>query len=144
MGGAGDAAPRAYAIGLGGRMNYDTRYSPPALVIDAEFSSIGGRRRRKTVSALLDTGSDITAIPATLVEPLGLYPIGRLQLEDVAAELTDVYTYAAGLHIADMMIPRLEVILTQLDFAVIGRDVLNLFYLRLDGPELAFAISSEK
>jgi hypothetical protein len=49
-----------------------------------------------------------------------------------------VFTYAVQLALADVTIPRLEVILTGLDFAVLGRDVLNRFYALLNGPDLTF------
>ena len=47
-------------------------------------------------------------------------------------------TYAVQLTVADLMIPRLEVILTGLDYAILGRDVLNCLYVLLKGPEAAF------
>ena len=47
------------------------------------------------------------------------------------------------LTIADLVIPRLEVVLTGLDFAVVGRDVLNHLYLLINGPELTFDIGAK-
>ncbi|MCZ7572723.1 MAG: retroviral-like aspartic protease family protein [Ardenticatenaceae bacterium] len=121
---------------------YDTTYDPPAPVLDVTVTSVVNRRRRRSLRALLDTGSDITAIPHSLMERLQLYPIGRLQLEDVEATTRMVLTYAVQLTIGDLSIPRLEVILTGLDFAVIGRDVLNRLYLLLNGPELDFHLET--
>lgn len=120
---------------------YESRLNPPAPLLQVTVASIV-RTRREATLALLDTGSDITAIPDKLADPLRLYPIGRLRLEDVEAKTTPVFTYAVQLTVAGVTIPRLEVILTGLDFAVLGRDVLNRFYLLLNGPELTFDLST--
>lgn len=119
---------------------YDTAYDPPAPVAEVIVTNVVNRRRRRSLPALLDTGSDITAIPYDLMDGLQLYPIGRLRLENVEATTKMVLTYPVQLTIGELAIPRLEVILTGLDFVVVGRDVLNRLYLRLNGPELNFAL----
>ena len=121
---------------------YDLTYEPPAPVLDVTVANVTNRRRRRTLPGLLDTGSDITALPATFVDTLQLYPIGRLRLEGVDASTQPVLTYAVHLTIGGVSIPRLEVILTGLDFAVIGRDILNRFYLLLRGPDQSFDLST--
>lgn len=120
--------------------SYDVSHSPPAPVIAVEISSLVHPRRRRTVPALLDTGADITAIPAEFANPLDLYPIGRLQLEGIGGQFVPALLYAVRLQVAGLSMARTEVVLTPLEFAVLGRDVLNRFYIRLDGPELLFAI----
>jgi len=89
---------------------------------------------------LLDTGSDITAIPRSLANTLQLYPIGQIRLEDVQAQTLQVLTYAVQLTVAGLIIPRLEVIQTGLDYVVLGRDVLNRLYVLLNGPDTMFEI----
>ncbi|MBX2999645.1 MAG: hypothetical protein KF893_14095 [Caldilineaceae bacterium] len=117
---------------------YDVTYDPPAPVAEVTVASVVNRRRRRSLPALLDTGSDITAIPYTLLDALQLYPIGQLQLEGVEANTRVVPTYAIQLTIVELSIPRLEVIESGLDFAVVGRDVLNRLYLLLNGPEQTY------
>ena len=40
--------------------------------------------------------------------------------------------------LGNLVVPRLEVILTGLDIVIVGRDVLNQLYLRIDGPRQQF------
>ncbi len=119
---------------------YNSQYAPPAPMLEVTVGNIVHSRRRTAAPALLDTGSDITAIPQKLADTLQLYPIGRLRLEDLQAETTPVLTYAVQLTVTDLIVPRLEVILTGLDCVVLGRDVLNRCYLLFNGPDLTFDI----
>jgi predicted aspartyl protease len=124
---------------MGGAMiAYDTRHNPPAPTVQATIANVMQRRRHRKALALLDTGSDITAIPRSLASEIQVYPIGQIRLEDVQAQTQKVLTYAVQLTIADLMIPRLEVILTSLDHVILGRDVLNRLYVLLNGPAAAF------
>jgi predicted aspartyl protease len=117
---------------------YDTRQNPPAPMAQVTIANAMQRRRRRNAPAMLDTGSDITAIPRSLASEIQIYPIGQIRLEDVQSQTQKVLTYAVQLTIADLMIPRLEVILTGLDYIILGRDVLNRLYVLLHGPEAAF------
>jgi predicted aspartyl protease len=89
---------------------YDTIFEPPAIIIPLTVAGVVRRRPQLEVSALIDTGADITAIPDTFVERLKLYPIGRLQLEDARGAKTPVYTYEAALTMNAGAARRLEVV----------------------------------
>lgn len=123
-------------------IEYDHRFDPPAPVVQVTVRHVVQQRRRVTTAALLDTGSDVTAIPALHVQRLQLIPFSRLQLEDVSGETRTVQTYAVHLTIGELTLPRLEVIQTGLDQVILGRDVLNHLYVLLSGPELAFSLSA--
>lgn len=123
-------------------IEYDRRYDPPAPIVQVTVRHIVRSQRRATVSALLDTGSDVTAIPSDLADNLQLYPFSRLVLEDVSGETRTVLTYGVRLTIGDLIVPRLEVIMTGLDQMILGRDVLNQLYVLLNGPELSFSLST--
>jgi len=123
-------------------IEYSGRYDPPAPMVQVTLRHILQGRRRATAIGLLDTGSDVTAIPATLVQRLDLYPFSRLRLEDVTGETRTILTYAIHLNIGEKTIPKLEVIQTGLDHVILGRDVLNQLYLSLRGPELTFTLST--
>lgn len=122
-------------------IDYDKSQDPPALMLPVTISKAGRTLPRRTAPALLDIGADISAIPKAFLSPLKLHPVGRILFEGVEARQTVVFTYAIRLKIADLVIPRLKVVVTDFDFAVIGRDVLNRFYMLLNGPELTFDLS---
>jgi hypothetical protein len=123
-------------------IEYDRRFDPPAPVVQVTVRHIVQRRRRVTTSALLDTGSDVIAIPASLLQRLQLFPFSRLQVEDVSGGTRTVLTYAIHLTIGELTLPHLEVFQTGLDQVIVGRDVLNHLYVSLSGPELAFSLST--
>ncbi|MGB0383752.1 MAG: retropepsin-like aspartic protease [Ardenticatenaceae bacterium] len=122
-------------------IDYDKSQDPPAPMLQVTVSKARYRRPRRTVPALVDTGADITAVPHHLLNSLQLDPIGRVQIEGVRAKSAIVYTYGVRLKLADIVIKRIEVILADFDFVVLGRDVLNRLYLLLNGPELTFDLS---
>lgn len=49
-----------------------------------------------------------------------------------------VKTYSIVLEVAQARFRQLEVILIPEDYALLGRDVLNHFYMHLNGPDLTF------
>ncbi|MBI3958614.1 MAG: hypothetical protein HY328_07380 [Chloroflexi bacterium] len=119
-------------------INYDTAHDPPAAAVPIRVANPIRRRLRRDVSALLDTGTDITAIPAALESELQLYAVSRIRIENVDASVNFVYTYTVRLEIGPLIVPPIQVILTNLDFAIIGRDILSHLYLLLNGPEQTF------
>lgn len=119
-------------------IHYDTAHDPPAPVIQVRVANPVRKRPRREVSALLDTGADVTAIPAALEDELHLYAASRIRIENVDASISFVYTYTVRMEIGPLIVPNMEVILTGLDFAIIGRDLLSRFYLLLNGPEQNF------
>lgn len=122
--------------------SYDSSFEPPALCIEVTIANTINRRKRRVLNALLDTGADITAIPREQVDLLNLYRRDQIQLETVDGTSSTIYTYAVRFTHGDLVIPRLEVILTGLDIVIVGRDVLNQLYLRLDGPHQQFAVQT--
>jgi predicted aspartyl protease len=121
-------------------ITYDAKYDPPAPIVQVTLFSTRNRRLRRTCSAILDTGADITAIPEVYLEQLQLYPIRQLQFEDWGGITATTLTYKIRLSLDELTIQQLEVVLTGLDFVVIGRDVLNRLNLHFYGLQQLFQI----
>jgi len=120
---------------------YNQQTDPPAPFISVTITNPLQRRKHVTLPALLDTGSDLTAIPADLVDRLQLYSTGRIFLEDVKGETFPFFTYTVRLTLDKIIISSLKVMSTDLEHVILGRDVLNRFYLHLNGPDLTFDLS---
>jgi hypothetical protein len=123
---------------------YGTDFEPPAPVLRVTIAHSRRRHLRRTVLALLDTGSDVTAIPDFLIDELQLEPVGWLRVENLAGVGRRQYTYPIRLQLAELTIPRLEILDSQLDFVVVGRDVLNRFALHLNDPDQTFTVVSDQ
>ncbi|MCA9926514.1 MAG: retroviral-like aspartic protease [Anaerolineales bacterium] len=111
---------------------YDTSHDPPAIILPVVLSGVVHERPRHELSALIDTGADITSVPAELADTLKLYPFGRLQLEDANAVTTLVFTYEVRLSFPNQPAKAIEAVLTPYPFVILGRDWLQDYYLFLD------------
>jgi len=123
---------------------YDTSFTPPAMTLSVIIAGVVHRRPRLEVSALIDTGADITAVPEAFLERLKLYPVGRVTIEDATATMTPMFTYDAILILAGEEPKKMEVVLTPYPFVILGRDWLRDFYVFLDGPGQQFKLSRSK
>lgn len=120
---------------------YDANYEPAAIVLSAALTGIVRRRPRVSLSALIDTGADLTAIPGTAVKRLRLFSVGRIEVEDVHAYVETVDIYTVRLSIADLPVREMEIVSTEQSFIILGRDWLEDYYLLLNGPEQTFLLS---
>lgn len=120
---------------------YDLSYDPPAPILTAVLTGVVHRRPQVRLPALIDTGSDLTAIPGTAVKHLRLYAVGRLQVEDINAQVTATDIYTVRLVITDQAVREMEVVQTEQPFVILGRDWLEHYYLLLNGPEQNFLLS---
>ena len=121
---------------------YDTAYDPPALILPATLSGMVRNRPRIQLPALIDTGAELTAIPASAVTQLRLYAVGRIEIEDIHARVETVEIYTVRLSISGLPVREMEIVPTRQPFVVLGRDWLENYYLLLNGPEQVFALST--
>jgi predicted aspartyl protease len=59
---------------------YDKGFSPPAIVLPVTLTGVVQIRPSANVQGLIDTGADVTAVPASLKEQLGLYPSSAISM----------------------------------------------------------------
>ena len=123
-------------------ITYDKKFDSPAPMLSITVSGVVHTRPRTTVSALIDTGADITAVPIEFAKKLNLYKFGRLQVEGVHGVKSPVYTYEARLTYTGRAAQEMEVILTHLPFVILGRDWLQNYYLCLNGPDHQLHLSN--
>ncbi len=118
--------------------SYNQQIDPPAPFLDIVIRHPHEPEQLRRVPAKLDTGADLSAIPQAVADELGLLPVQTITAESFDGTRTLLDTYAVILEIAQARFRYIEVILVPDDYALLGRDVLNYFYARLDGPVLTF------
>lgn len=120
---------------------YSTEFDPSAPVLAVQITGVVHSRPGVTLPALLDTGSDFTAVPASLVSQLKLYAVRPILLEDFSGETREEFLYGISLGYANQPVREMQVMVTGLPFVILGRDWLSDFYMLLDGPGQQFQIS---
>ncbi|MCB0153247.1 MAG: hypothetical protein KDF65_00525 [Anaerolineae bacterium] len=123
--------------------SYDREVVPPAPFVDLIIRHPDDLSQMTGLKAKIDTAADISAIPATLITQLGLPLVSKLLVEGYDGIPTYVATYGARFEIEQSRFTSQEIIAIPETYALLGRDILNYFYLKLNGPDLTFAISRE-
>lgn len=114
-----------------GGHEYDRTAEPPAPVLPVRLSAPGSNES-VLLSALVDTGADITVIPAGMPRRLGLPLVGTVAVRGVAGARARCPIFAARL-VVDGHEEFVEVIGLGRE-ALLGRNLLNRWLVRLDGP----------
>lgn len=115
---------------------YNESYEPPAPLAKIVLRNIETGERVKDISVLLDTGADVSLLPASAIEKLQIEPSGekvKLVGFDESENIADVY----ALQII-FLGKRLTGDYCAIDdeTGILGRDVLNQFSIIFDGKSL--------
>ena len=98
-------------------------------------------------SGLVDTGVDQTLVPRKVIAALALVRIGDTLVSGVVSENGVVkeqpeHTFRADeVEVGGYRVFNVEVTPFDLDFVLVGRDILNDLVLHYDGPGLAFTLT---
>ena len=112
---------------------YDRRYSPAFPVVELQASGVDPTQSR-TLTGLIDSGSDATQLPLSILRSIGARPVDRRWVRDLAGIRYAVAVYAVRLQIGDLALPEMEVIGREgMAEVIVGRDVLNQLIVTLNG-----------
>ena len=110
-------------------------WSPSAPIVSVSIADNYVPLSMLSCDALLDTGSDGTLFPLWVAESLGLPPIDEEDIKE-GPNVRQAFTY-----LVNVMLPWGEELSDfeligdpEREYAIIGRDILNLFKLTFDGP----------
>lgn len=120
---------------------YDQTEEPPAPFIDLLLRHPEQPDQSLSIRAKIDTGADISALPDRLIAQLNLPITGKLLVRGYEGRSQEVTAYAVHIEIDSARFRVYEVLATHESHALLGRDILNYFYLRLNGPELTMDAS---
>ena len=122
-------------------IDYNRLITPPAPFVSVAVAHPLRPAQLQVFAAKIDTAADITALPFAQVQLLALPQKNLLEIAGYNNQPEIILTYDASLELAYARV-RLEVVAIPEDYALLGRDVLNLLRLLLDGPALTLEILS--
>jgi len=99
------------------------------------------------LSGLVDTGADRILVPRNVIATLALVRIGTARISGVVSEsgvikIQPEDTFLANeVEVGGYRVLDVEVTPCDLDFVLVGRDILNDLVLHYDGPGLAFTLT---
>lgn len=122
---------------------YHGGYTPPAPFVNVDILHPSNPAASTTRSAQIDSGADRTLVPKSVATQLGLLRVGEIQILGITGVVQAVPLYQVVLRMGVWSIT-LKVATHDADqFVVLGRDMLNLFYLKLNGPDQTLSISTQ-
>ena len=120
---------------------YDSGYVPSAPRLDIRVGVPDESFMEPPLKALVDTGADVTIVPARFIEPLGLQIDNRKALRSPWGERRLVNIYLLDVGVGDLRLPLIEIVADDRGNEVIlGRNVLNRLVIVLDGPKQTLQI----
>lgn len=117
---------------------YDSRRSPPAPVLPVRVGA-PGKETATALLALVDSGADLTVLPYGVPAALGLPAVARLTVRGVVGS-AQATVYAAAVEVAGRQ--RIVEVVALGAEALLGRNVLNVLVLTLDGPRQSLGVES--
>jgi hypothetical protein len=121
----------------------DDTWDPPAAVITIRVSGpADDRRNLRACEALVDTGSDMSALPPDLIISLGLFPVDWQPVEVGIGPVEERLVFAAAIEMPVVGLRPIQVLEhTGSTFALVGRDLLNELVATFDGPQRELTLS---
>ena len=122
---------------------YDARFAPPTPVATINLRSVDRRKRVSNVAMFIDSGADVTCLPASAVSQLGLPNQGDREVtafdgsESVAGSVECELLFLRQVY-------RGIYLIVDDQYGLLGRDVLNRVSLLLDGPQLSWREASRE
>ncbi len=113
---------------------YNPSFQPPAPMLRVGISAPQGQGVIQ-LQALIDTGSDISILPESVIEGLGIIRAGTVELEGYDGETTEATAFIVRVSLLTGRQWSVAVVAWSQSHGLIGRNLLNHWRLTLDGPK---------
>ncbi len=115
--------------------SYDTKYDPPAPMIQIGVSHFSANQPQQTIIALVDSGADATMLPLDFLKQSRASYVEQRVLRGVTGASIQVHRYVAAIHVGNEILRGIRVVgHSSFTEPIVGRDVLNRLQITLDGP----------
>jgi hypothetical protein len=126
------------------RYRYVDLIHPPAPFVNVSLHCAGTGNNLDNQPALVDPAADRTVLPGSVVRTLGLVEDGRLRFQGFASEIIELPIFLVECRVHDFPPVTIRAALGEHEpYILLGRDVLNLYRIALDGPNLTLEIDSQ-
>lgn len=113
---------------------YNTDYTPAMPTIELGISLPRDSQESVSVIALLDSGSDGTMLPISLLEQIGAKPVGQGHIRGILGHSRPIELYLIKVYIGPHQLHAIRVIGIDADEEpIVGRNVLNHLVITLNG-----------
>jgi hypothetical protein len=117
------------------QFDYDLAYIPSAPVIWIGIANPDDGRPPLRVRALIDSGSDATLVPLTMLQRIGVYSGEQVSFRGVTGSRVIADAFRVVIHMPIGIAYGVRAIATRgSNEVILGRDVLNQWRITLDGP----------
>lgn len=117
----------------------DEQFNPPAPALMVEVYGLFSKITMK-LKGKIDTGADITVIPAKIVRDLNLLPVRIIKTRGYNGKISLKPMYLVNISIKEFKFDLVEVIAARREDILIGRNILNQLTIKLNGKQLNFEI----
>ena len=122
--------------------DYNTSYDPSAPVIPVKISA-PGQGIQEAVMGFIDSGTDATMIPDTLLRKIKARFVEHRHLRGVTGHRISIKRYLVTIHLGTEVIYGVRAVATSSDTEIsLGRDVLNQLVITMNGLAQVVEISA--
>lgn len=115
---------------------YSSHYFPPVPVLHVRLHVPDTSQGYGPIKAVMDFGADMTIVPLNWLEQIGAPEMDEVRIRGYWGKRIDVTTYLVDIQIGSVTLPAIEVAGDPYSTEVLlGRNVLNVLVLLLDGPK---------